>query len=100
MTDHDQRLVLRGMSIGRGILITESCDHLETLATYQRLLADAWQIDDGDVMNRAEFMALVDEINDAIAAKHPDWRPRRAASAAQPLTLTEATEPRFMEELR
>ena len=76
MTDHDKRLVLRGISIARGILITESCDHLDSLITYQRLLADAWAIDDGDVMNRAAFMALVEEINDAIAAKHPDWRPR------------------------
>ncbi len=76
MTDHDKRLVLRGMSIARGILLTEPCDHLDSLTTYQRLLADAWQIDDGDVMNRAEFIQLVEEINDAIAAKHPDWRPR------------------------
>ena len=70
MTDHDKRLVLRGLSIARGILITESCDHLETLTTYQRLLAVAWAIDDGAVMHRAEFMALVEEINDAVAAKH------------------------------
>jgi hypothetical protein len=76
MTDHDQRLVVRGMSTIRGLLLTESCDHLDSLTTYQRLLAEAWAIDDGNLMNRAEFMALVEEINDAIAAKHPDWRPR------------------------
>jgi hypothetical protein len=77
MTDHDKRLVLRGMSIARGILMNESCDHLDSLTTYQRLLADAWAIDDSAVEHRAEFMALVEEINEAIAVKHPDWRPRR-----------------------
>jgi hypothetical protein len=76
MTDHDKRLVLRGMSIARGILLAESCDHLEALTTYQRLLAEAWAIDDGAVAHRAEFMALVEEINHAIAVKHPDWLPR------------------------
>jgi len=76
MTDHDKRLVLRGISIARGILLAESCDHLESLTTYQRLLADAWAIDDGAVEHRAEFMALVEEINDAVASKHPDWQPR------------------------
>ena len=77
MTDYDKRLVLGGMSIAYGILLGESCDHLEALTTYQRLLADAWAIDDGAVEHRAEFMTLVEAINDAIATKHPDWRPRR-----------------------
>jgi hypothetical protein len=75
MTDHEKRLVLRGMSIARGILMDESRDPLDSLTAYQRLLADAWAID-GAVEHRAEFMALVEEINDAIATKHPDWRPR------------------------
>jgi hypothetical protein len=72
MTDHDKRLVLRGMSIARGIFINESYDHLDNLTTYQKLLAEAWAIDDGDVMHRAEFIQLVEEINDAIATKHPE----------------------------
>jgi len=76
MTDHDKRLILRGISIARGILLTESCDHLDSLTTYQRLLADAWAIDDGAAEHRAAFMAQVEEINDAVATKHPDWRPR------------------------
>jgi hypothetical protein len=41
MTGPDKRLVLRGMSIAEGILIKESCDHLESLRAYQMLLADA-----------------------------------------------------------
>jgi len=83
MTDHERRLVLRGMSIARGLLVKTPCSHHSLIKAYQQMLADAWNIDDGGPIYQAEFKQLVDEMNAAIAAKHPDattpdghtWKP-------------------------
>jgi len=72
MTDHERRLVLRGMSVANGLLVNTNCNHRKVISEYQKLLADAWDIDDGDTAHREEFKELVAEINQAIAAKYPD----------------------------
>jgi hypothetical protein len=72
MTDREKRLLLRGMSIARGLLLSSQCTHHAIIKSYQHMLADAWGIDDGDAGHRDEFKQLVDEMNDAIAAKYPD----------------------------
>jgi hypothetical protein len=73
MTDHERRLVLRGMSVARGLLVNTPCTHHALIKEYQKVLADAWNIDDGSPLHRAEFEQLVAEFNEAIATKHPDW---------------------------
>jgi len=73
MTDHERRLVLRGMSIARGLLKNTGCTHDSIVRAYQESLADAWNLnDDGNAIYREEFKQLVLEINAAIAAKNPD----------------------------
>jgi hypothetical protein len=71
MTDHDQRLLIRGMSIASGLLNNAPCPHRGVITAYQKAHAEAWGIDDGDVANRAEFMLMVEELNEAIAAQDP-----------------------------
>ena len=73
MTDHERRLVLRGMSVARGLLVTTPCTHQAMIKEYQKVLADAWNIDESSPLHRAEFEQLVAELDEAIAAKHPDW---------------------------
>ncbi len=76
MTDHERRLVLRGMSIARGLLRNTQCTHDSIVRAYQESLADAWNLnDEGNAIYREEFKQLVVEINAAIAAKHPDATP-------------------------
>ena len=36
MTDHERRLVLRGMSIARGLLRNTQCTHVDAGAAHQR----------------------------------------------------------------
>jgi hypothetical protein len=73
MTDHERRLVLRGMSIARGLLKNTDCTHQSIVRAYQQALADAWNLnDEGSPIYREEFEQLVAEMNAAIAAKHPD----------------------------
>jgi hypothetical protein len=72
MTDHDKRLLIRGMSIANGLLINAQCNHRGVIPAYQKTLAEAWGIDDGDAEHREEFKQLVEEINEAIAASDPD----------------------------
>jgi hypothetical protein len=73
MTDYERRLVLRGMSIARGLLKNTGFTHQSLVRAYQQALADAWNLnDEGSPTYREEFERLVAEINAAIAAKHPD----------------------------
>ncbi len=72
MTDHEKRLVLRVMSVARGLLFNSPCTHHTVIKEYQRMLADVWSIDAGDAIHRDEFEELVEEINEAIATKYPD----------------------------
>lgn len=72
MTDHERRLVLRGMSIARGLLINTPCTHYGLIKEYQKARAEAWKIDDGSPEHQAEFKRLVAEMNEAIAATFPD----------------------------
>jgi len=37
MTEHEHRLVLRGMSIARGLLINTSCTHHGLIKEYQKV---------------------------------------------------------------
>jgi hypothetical protein len=71
MTDYDKRLLIRGMSIASGLLINAQCPHRGVITAYQKTLAEAWGIDDRDVAHRAEFMPMVEELNQAIAAQDP-----------------------------
>lgn len=74
MTDHEKRLILRGMSVARGLLMGGArCEHHGLIRDYQKALGDAWGIDEGAALHRAEFEQLVEEINEAIEARHPDW---------------------------
>ena len=66
MTDHDKRLLIRGMSIASGLLINAQCQHRGVITAYQKALAEAWGIDDGDVAHRAEFMLMVEELNETM----------------------------------
>jgi hypothetical protein len=68
LTDHNKRLLLRGMSIANGLLFNAQC----IITEYQRTLAEAWSIDDCNLVHREEFNQLVEEINEAVAAKYPD----------------------------
>ena len=82
MTDHDKRLLIRGMSIASGLLINAQCTHRGVITAYQRTLAEAWGIDDGDTVHREEFKQLVEELNEAIAAPDPDTiHPGRASKS-------------------
>ncbi len=72
MTDNERRIFLRGMSIASGLLISSQCTHRGVISAYQKALADAWGIDDGDAVHREEFKRLVEELNEAIAASDPD----------------------------
>ncbi len=72
MTDHEKRLVLRGMSVARGLLFDTSCTHHAVIKAYQRMLADVCSIDEGDAIHRDEVEQLMAELNDAIATKYPD----------------------------
>ena len=73
MTDHERRLVLRGISIARGLLKNTQCTHDSIVRAYRESLADAWNLnDEGNAIYREEFKQLVLEINAAIAAKNPD----------------------------
>ena len=72
MTDNERRIFLRGMSIASGLLISSQCTHRGVISAYQKALADAWDIDDGDAVHREEFKRLVEELNEAIAASDPD----------------------------
>jgi hypothetical protein len=86
MTDHECRLVLRGMSIARGLLLNTACKHHSRIKEYQKLLAEAWDIEDGGPVYQAEFKQLVDEMNSAIAARHPDPTTLQGSSWKPPLT--------------
>jgi hypothetical protein len=68
MTDHDQRMLIRGMSLANGLLMNAGCDHRKVITEYQRMLADAWGIDEGDPAHRLEFMQMAEEISETIAA--------------------------------
>jgi hypothetical protein len=72
MTEHERRLVLRGVSIARGLLINTPCTHHGLIKEYQKALAEAWKIDDSGPERQAEFKRLVAEMNEAIAATYPD----------------------------
>lgn len=72
MTEHERRLVLRGMSIAHGLLINTPCTHHGLIKEYQKALAEAWKIDEGSPERQAEFKRLVAEMNEAIAATFPD----------------------------
>ena len=72
MTDHDKRMLIRGMSIANGLLMNAGCTHRSIISTYQKALAEAWEIDEGDTAHREEFMQIADEIGDTIAAKFPN----------------------------
>jgi hypothetical protein len=72
MTDQERRLVLRGMSVARGLLINTPCTHHGLIKEYQKALGEAWKIDDGSPDHQAEFKRLAAEMNDAIAATFPD----------------------------
>lgn len=85
MTDYERRLVLRGMSIARGLLLNTDCKHHSLIKEYQKLLAEAWEIDDGGPVYQAEFKQLVDEMNAAIAASHPDATARHGRLWKPPL---------------
>jgi Signal peptidase, peptidase S26 len=59
MTDHERRLVLRGMSIARGLLKNTDCTHQSIVRAYQRALADAWNLNDEESpIYREEFSGL------------------------------------------
>jgi hypothetical protein len=60
------------MSIASGLLISSQCTHRGVIIAYQRTLAEAWGIDDGDTVHREEFKQLVEELNEANAASDPD----------------------------
>jgi hypothetical protein len=85
MTDHERRLVLRGMSIARGLLLNTACKHHSLIKEYQKLLAEVWDIDDGGPLYQAEFKQLVDEMNAAIAARNPDATTRHGRPWKPPL---------------
>ncbi len=73
MTDHERRLVLRGISIASGLLRNMERTHDSIVRAYQESLADAWNLnDEGNAIYREAFKQLVLEINAAIAAKNPD----------------------------
>jgi hypothetical protein len=72
MTDQERRILIRGMSIASGLLINAQCTHRGVITAYQRTLAEAWGIDDGDAVHREEFKQLVQEINETIADTDPD----------------------------
>jgi hypothetical protein len=72
MDEHDKRMLIRGMSIANGLLMNAGCTHRTIITTYQKALAEAWEIDEGDAAHREEFMQIADEIGDTIAAKFPN----------------------------
>jgi len=72
MTDQEKRMLIRGMSIANGLLMNAGCTHRSIISTYQKALAEAWEIDEGDTAHREEFMEIADEIGDTIAAKFPN----------------------------
>ena len=84
MTEHEHRLLLRGMSIARGLLINTSCTHHGLIKEYQKVLAEAWKIDDSGAERQAEFKRLVAEMNEAIAATYPDATNLRQAAGKPP----------------
>jgi hypothetical protein len=43
---------------------------------YEKALAEAWDIDEGDIAHREEFMMIADAISDTIATKYPDGLPQ------------------------
>ena len=63
MTDNERRILLRGMSIASGLLISSQCTHRGVISTYQKALSDAWDIDENDAVHREEFKQLVEELN-------------------------------------
>jgi hypothetical protein len=71
MTEHERRLVLRGINVARGLLINMPCTHHYLIREYKKAPAEAWKIDGGPV-RQAEFKQLVAEMNEAIAATFPD----------------------------
>jgi hypothetical protein len=75
LSDKEKRLVLRGMSLARGVLkALGECSHHEAVLDYQEIMADAWGITgENYAREKDEFEMLIDEINDAISAKHPNW---------------------------
>jgi len=72
MTEQEKRMLIRGMSIASGLLMNAGCTHRSIISTYQKALAEAWEIDEGDTAHREEFMQIADEIGDTIAAKFPN----------------------------
>ena len=72
MTDNERRILLRGMSIASGLLISSQCTHRGVISAYQKALSDAWDIDENDGVHREEFKQLAEELNEAIAASDPD----------------------------
>ncbi len=50
MTEHEHRLVFRGMSIARGLLINTSCTHHGLIKEYQNALAEGLE----DLMTAAQ----------------------------------------------
>jgi hypothetical protein len=71
MTDHERRILLRGMSIASGLLINAQCTHRGVISAYQKTLAEAWDIDESELVRRDEFKQLVEEINETIATTSP-----------------------------
>jgi hypothetical protein len=72
MDDHDRRMLIRGMSIANGLLMNVGCTHRTVINTYQKALAEAWGIDEGDAAHREESMQIATEIGDTLAAKFPN----------------------------
>ncbi|HEX4211551.1 MAG TPA: hypothetical protein VHY56_14225 [Candidatus Binataceae bacterium] len=60
-----------------------SCTHRTIISTYQKALAEAWGIDEGDIAHREEFMEIAEEIGETFAAKFPDGLPGRASKASK-----------------
>lgn len=73
LTERDKRMLIRGMSLARSILKNGGTS--EAILTYQEQMADAWNLPVG-AFEADEFRTIVEQINDAIALKHPDWTNR------------------------
>jgi hypothetical protein len=76
LSERDMRMVLRGMSIARGILKNTPCDHHTVVRDYQEVLGEAWQLPHGadvEIVEKAEFRALLDQMGAAVYQLHPDW---------------------------
>jgi uncharacterized coiled-coil protein SlyX len=72
MTDHERRIVLRGMSVASGLLVATDCTHRDLITAYQKTLAEAWDIDENDPEHLREFKEMLRDVTAAIAAKYPE----------------------------